>query len=536
MRSGYARARSGPCGGEPNTSARTSDLRTQESHEMDFTKQIEANRRALIADLFRRIEQALDPFAFALDWFLADLFRSRLPADWRGRWHAFVEEQAEHGFFVEPRSVRELEAWIEAWARYCGLLPVATQPKADPPAKREGVVRPVAAVRPTQQAIQEQFFDQQLATAQGHLDELERLLDALGARLDAAKIGEAVDVDREADQVEELIWRYHDALESARDAWLRDDLKGDENTRLLQMRTPASLGLPLFLDDQQAERARRQEARISGRLGARNVTIDRIVAGMNAVEFAGNVAGFAVGAGVVIKAAKTGGRWAVVKTIAVGGAFLTAEQAAEKGLHAAGAGEQTIRGVRLAVAVITLILLRRKSASVSNESPASTESTPLPATEVPVRGNPQPLQPEARGPIKNPSGNLDDAARTQPHGPARQPPSSKKSRLPTVGTPERAAIEAARRQGIRAARAKELEEIRAGGSGSGVWSELELTEIRKTGKFPADVRWHHDPTVANSPVLAADPSAVRPVRGGTQGHLDAHGGDFRKPFSSEQEQ
>jgi hypothetical protein len=96
--------------------------------------------------------------------------------------------------------------------------------------------------------------------------------------------------------------------------------------------------------------------------------MDRIVAGMNAVEFAGNVAGIAVGAGVVITTAKRGGRWAVVKTIAVGAALMTAEQAAEKGLRAAGAGEQTIRGVRLAVAVITLILLRRKSAANTAEA------------------------------------------------------------------------------------------------------------------------------------------------------------------------
>jgi hypothetical protein len=33
--------------------------------------------------------------------------------------------------------------------------------------------------------------------------------------------------------------------------------------------------------------------------------------------------------------------------------------------------------------------------------------------------------------------------------------------------------------------------------------------------------------------LAADPSVVRPVRGGTRGHLDAHGGDFRRPYSDE---
>jgi hypothetical protein len=36
--------------------------------------------------------------------------------------------------------------------------------------------------------------------------------------------------------------------------------------------------------------------------------------------------------------------------------------------------------------------------------------------------------------------------------------------------------------------------------------------------------------VANRPDLAGDPSIVRPVRGGTKGHLKAHGGDWRKPY------
>ncbi|MRG95098.1 hypothetical protein [Polyangium spumosum] len=104
-----------------------------------------------------------------------------------------------------------------------------------------------------------------------------------------------------------------------------------------------------------------------------------------------------------------------------------------------------------------------------------------------------------------------------------------KARLPPKGTPERRAIETARDKGVRLKKAQELENIRAGGRGSGVWTDEELAEIRATGRFPDDVNWHHDPTVANRPDLAADPSVVRPVRGGTKGHLEAHGGDFRKP-------
>jgi hypothetical protein len=36
--------------------------------------------------------------------------------------------------------------------------------------------------------------------------------------------------------------------------------------------------------------------------------------------------------------------------------------------------------------------------------------------------------------------------------------------------------------------------------------------------------------VANRPDLAGDPNSVRPVRGGTKGHLEEHGGDWRKPY------
>jgi hypothetical protein len=99
--------------------------------------------------------------------------------------------------------------------------------------------------------------------------------------------------------------------------------------------------------------------------------------------------------------------------------------------------------------------------------------------------------------------------------------------LPKKGTPERAAVENARRTGIRRKQQLELENIRGGGKGSGVWTEKELAKIRKTGKFPKDTRWHHDPPVALRPDRAADPAAVRPVRGGHAGHLEAHGGDFR---------
>jgi len=149
------------------------------------------------------------------------------------------------------------------------------------------VVIAKARAAPKKPLPRERFFNDKLVAAQSHLEEMQRLLEALGQRLDSAKVGEEVDVDADADQIEDLIWRYNDALESARDAWLRDNLSGDANTRMLEMHTPASLGLPMFTDEEQAQRAAKQAGQIGDRLRIRDATMDRIVFGMQVAESAG---------------------------------------------------------------------------------------------------------------------------------------------------------------------------------------------------------------------------------------------------------
>ncbi|MEN1681434.1 MAG: hypothetical protein AAGJ46_17780 [Planctomycetota bacterium] len=108
---------------------------------------------------------------------------------------------------------------------------------------------------------------------------------------------------------------------------------------------------------------------------------------------------------------------------------------------------------------------------------------------------------------------------------------AQKRRLPPRGSAERKAIEKARADGIKARQAQELESIRAGGEGSGIWTAEELDEIRASGKFPADAYWHHNPTVANRPDLAGDPSVVFPGRGGRAAHLEeGHFGNWQLPL------
>ena len=132
----------------------------------EYVREWEDIYRALVKEVLRGIEFALQPFANNLDAFLAELFSARLPSDWRERWHAFVAEQAELGFFVEPVSVEELETWIEQWARFCGLLPAS----AAAPEPSAAGHKPVGSGKAS-----EKFFDDKLALAQRQLDEIQRV-------------------------------------------------------------------------------------------------------------------------------------------------------------------------------------------------------------------------------------------------------------------------------------------------------------------------------------------------------------------------
>ena len=141
------------------------------------------------------------------------------------------------------------------------------------------------------------------------------------------------------------------------------------------MQSPVALGLPAFASSAQAERAMHQNLAISRRLDQQNASMDALVTGISATETAANAASLVAGAGVLIVAAKKGGTWAVVKTAAVGYAIYMDTKIAETGLHDAGASDQTIRGVQLAAAVITLILLRRVPKRAAPQKPPATDAT-----------------------------------------------------------------------------------------------------------------------------------------------------------------
>jgi hypothetical protein len=142
---------------------------------------------------------------------------------------------------------------------------------------------------------------------------------------------------------------------------------------MAKLLSPSHLGLPRIIDEQQDQRAMRQLLQMNARYHGRDKTMDRVVGGMKAVEWVGYGAGIAAGGGVLYTAAKKGGRWAVVKALAVAAAAAAAEQGAEKGLRAAGASDEAIHGARLAAAIIAFILIRRRSGIAT---PAMSVPTP----------------------------------------------------------------------------------------------------------------------------------------------------------------
>ncbi|MGD9723218.1 MAG: hypothetical protein AB7O59_17935 [Pirellulales bacterium] len=286
-------------------------------------------------NLIRLIERRIRPFLDTLESWISELLSRRLPRQWREQLHAYLDSWEPEGFSIKAEHRPVLENFIERWATSRGLLPLPPheeQPVERWPTSTQTSFRRTATPapgRPTQKGLSERFFNDKLIAAEDQLQEIIQSLESLAQKLDAAQLGEEVEVQAEVEAAEAAIWCYNDALESARDAWLRDDLDSDAMMRLYSMSSPASFGLPLFIDEQQAQRASDQELRINERMRQRNLTLDRIVLGMQIVEGAGTAAGLLLGGGVVLAAYKKGGKWAVAKTVAAVGAAVVADEAVE---------------------------------------------------------------------------------------------------------------------------------------------------------------------------------------------------------------
>ncbi len=321
----------------------------------------------VIVESLRSLQEIYDHWNAMFQAWLNNLLSSPISENWHDEVARFVAETESLGLEISPDSIRAIEAIIESRIASSGRFAAdgpsvgALAREIEPPhvvsivPEVSGPSQPhdqPAQVKPVGDPSRE--FSARLKSARASFEVLRQLLESAGEKLDALKIGEEADIDYE---VEKIPWstsgRYNDDLEAARDLWLRYDLFADDVARLNEMLTPASLGLPMFADEEQAARASQQIGEIGQRLRGRLAVWDSTITTMQVTETVGDVAGVLAGAGAVSQCGQglggTGGR--LSRRSRPCAAAYGADYLAEKGLRAAGAGDQSIRGARLAAAV-----------------------------------------------------------------------------------------------------------------------------------------------------------------------------------------
>ncbi|HTU24449.1 MAG TPA: hypothetical protein VMF30_03560, partial [Pirellulales bacterium] len=415
--------------------------------------------RAARAATNKAIERRAEQFAPKLRRWLSGIFTPPIRADWREELAAFVARTAdEDKLRIAPRSVEALERLISSRTRDTGteraagdpqsgqmkLLAaparkgsapkVAGQPKATDPSERFVGYPKIPENRRYFRA--EPLFDGKLDSARQHLAAIKQLLDSVAAKLGAAKPEQEVGLDDEAAAIRQHLFLYNEDVAVASDLWLRFQLSSDAAAKLAEMHTPVDFGLPAFANEQQAARARHQSLEINRRLQGQLASMDRVIATMQTVELAANAASIAAGAGMVVVAAKQGGKWAAVKLVATGVALYGADRAGEFGLRAAGASDQTIAGVRLAGAVITLILLGRIA-----KRPTAGEPPVEPPVEPTGPAEPTPPAEKAPSTVKAPIREVPGAAAKPSTEPLETPPQDAPAPRPEPAEPVEAPSE-----------------------------------------------------------------------------------------------
>ncbi|HEX3725351.1 MAG TPA: hypothetical protein VHV08_03880, partial [Pirellulales bacterium] len=79
----------------------------------------------------RMLEAEITRFAMPLEAWIRQLLAQPLPADWRHRMAAYLDEW-DSQFVVEPAAREALAAWVESWARQRGSLPTGGGDQAQP--------------------------------------------------------------------------------------------------------------------------------------------------------------------------------------------------------------------------------------------------------------------------------------------------------------------------------------------------------------------------------------------------------------------
>ena len=242
------------------------------------------------------------------------------------------------------------------------------------------------------------------------LASMKEICAALGAKIDNAKLDEDIDVDLVADNVTQLLQQHNEAIIEAYQIWLQEGLSYDELAALWAIPRSSSIGLPIWvnLDYEKLEKA--QWARVNAVtkkwdrwLGAAEITF-------KAGDWAGTAASVALGAGVIVQAVKTGGKWTVVKVVASAAAATAIDAGAQHIARGLGASERAIAGAQAAAALISYIILRRRMGGRETPTKPARENKPS------ERPNPNPENGSNSSPDQSPEPELSPERQRQERG------------------------------------------------------------------------------------------------------------------------
>ncbi len=154
-----------------------------------------------------------------------------------------------------------------------------------------------------------------------------------------------------------------DALESARDTFLRGRVRAALYSHLDNTPLPTSLGLPLYSDQGQARRAQAQLAALNQMFAGEIKTLDRTIYWMQKIETASEISSWLVGGSLLFNASKQGGKVllrSTTKAAAADAASLAegaVDAAVVSGLRTAGVEEENIERLQHATQLISQLIL-----------------------------------------------------------------------------------------------------------------------------------------------------------------------------------
>lgn len=209
-------------------------------------------------------------------------------------------------------------------------------------------------------------FDQRIGALQTEMKRLKESLDAFASSLEAQSSQSEIEIDLFVDKVIQGLESYNKHLIAALQAWPTESNKYEDLDRLRALPTPAGLGLPLHATNELAEQELAEWRKLQAASSAHERLLGRAELALHVADWTATAATVILSAGAII-AVKEGGKRVLVKLAVTTAAGMAIEAGLEHAARRAGVSEEAIAGVKLAAAIVSYIICKRRSGGAFNE-------------------------------------------------------------------------------------------------------------------------------------------------------------------------